>query len=334
MKLIGYLKSGMQIRNIPNGGFAIFYGDELKQDLLRFDTRGYLTQEQEVSAAADHYYIRASATDLYLLAKSNTYAPEGGYKLYVYSAKDLSAENNFDLRDANGDWLTVLTFDNDPATGDAFIAGCIINPQMQYHFLTPNDYVNDPYLGLFTLDLGSPARDMYANCSYWSDQKTPGISGGLFVDKDFYVKYATAFRDYKGNTIFAGTAIVGKATGADKYKLADGVFVRQDSTGKVVLDNNIPCDETKYFAPNGMLYTLDKKNFYRVVNPDTRTNYMIIDDEQNIYIYNANIRKVMRTIQHKDGNVKINVFPAKEGSIMVAEYNRKEKFTRFSIEAL
>ena len=71
-----------------------------------------------------------------------------------------------------------------------------------------------------------------------------------------------------------------------------------------------------------------------MVNPDTKTNYMIIDDEENIYIYNVSSRKVMRTIQHKDGNVKINVYPAKEGHIMVSEYNRKEKYTRFSIEVL
>jgi hypothetical protein len=71
-----------------------------------------------------------------------------------------------------------------------------------------------------------------------------------------------------------------------------------------------------------------------VVDPDSKSNYMIIDDEVNIYIYNANARKVVRTIPHKDGNVKVNVFPAKEGHMLVAEYNRKEKYTRFSIEAL
>jgi hypothetical protein len=61
---------------------------------------------------------------------------------------------------------------------------------------------------------------------------------------------------------------------------------------------------------------------------------MVIDDEANIYIYDVNHRKVVRTIPHKDGSVKINVFPAKEGHVMVSEYNRKEKFTRFSIEAI
>ncbi len=218
---------------------------------------------------AEHYYLRVSATDIYLLVKADVHVPQGGYKLFVYSAKDLNAGNNFDLRDASGDWLTVLSFDNDPATGDAFIAGCIINPKRQLQFTTADDYSYSPYLGLFTLDLGGPDKDMHVNCSYWSDKKFPGISeDGWFSDKNFYVKYATAFRDYNGNTIFAGTAIVEKQSGADKFKLADGVFVRQETSGKLVLDNNIPCDETKYFSPGWRhLYTLDKKDFYRGRQP-------------------------------------------------------------------
>jgi hypothetical protein len=294
-----------------------------------------MTHELDVPIA-DHFYLRATATDIYLLTKQKVHAPEGGYRLYVYAANDLEAENNFDLRDRNDNWLKVLSFDNDPASGDAFIAGCIINPRREKEFFTANDYAYSPYVGLFTLDLGNPHKDMNANCSYWSGASIPGISGyGQFTDKGFYVKYATAFRDYKGNTIFAGTALTGKGyVGAAKYKLADGVFVRQDSSGNIALDNSIPCDETKYFGDMGILAELDKKDFYKVDNPDTKNNYMIIDDEENIYIYNVSAKKIMRTIPHKDGNIKINVFPAKEGYMMVSEYNRKEKYTRFSIEAL
>jgi hypothetical protein len=335
-RLAGYLKYGMQIRNIPGGGFAFFYGDEVKQELLLFDTRGNMTHEQNAPTVAEHFYLRASAGDIYLLTKHDIRVPEGGYTLYVYSAKDLEAENNFDLRDVNDNWLKVLTFDNDPATGDAFIAGCIINPRRDQQFIIAKDYAYGPYVGLFTLDLGNPHKDMRANCSYWSGGNTPGISVyGQFTEKGFYVKYATAFRDYKGNTIFAGAALTGEGfVGNARYKLADGVFVRQDSIGNIALDNNIPCDETKYFNDIGNLYALDKKDFYKVDNPDTKSNYMIIDDEANIYIYNVEGKKVVRTIPHNDGNIKVNVYPAKEGYMMVSEYNRKEKFTRFSIEAL
>src|SRR5580692_3716860 len=65
MKLIGYLKYGMQIKNIPNGGFAFFYGDDVKQQLAVFDSKGNLTHEQEAPTVADHFFLRTSATEIY-----------------------------------------------------------------------------------------------------------------------------------------------------------------------------------------------------------------------------------------------------------------------------
>jgi hypothetical protein len=338
VKLIGYLKYGMQIRNIPDGGFCVFYGDDdVKRQLLVFDGKGSLVKERDVPLTfANHYYMRTSASDVYLLIKDNEHVPEGGFTLYIYSAKDLSATNNFPLRDSYDNWLKVLSFDNDPATGDAIIAGCIINPKRERQFFTGTDYSYAPYLGLFTLDLGNTHKDMNANCSYWSNENMPGIGrDGLFTDKGFYVKYATAFRDYNGNTIFAGSALIGEGfVGAATYKFGDGVFVRQEASGSIVLDNSIPCDKTKVFGPTAILFEQDKKEFYNVASPDTKNNYTIINDEENIYIYDVNGKKLMRTIPHKDGNLRINVYPAKEGHVMVSEYNRKEKTTRFSIEAL
>jgi hypothetical protein len=333
VRLIGYLKYGMQIRNIPNKGFCFFYGDEFSQKLTLFDMGGNLIHEHTIGEMAELYYLRTTASDIYLMMKKDVRVPEGGFKLFIYSSKDLGEVTNFDLRDANSNWLKVLAFDNDPVTGDAFVAGCIISQRMESRFMSAFDYANGPYVGLFTLDLGGPGKDMKVNCSYWDGEKMPGLSGeGLFTEQSFFVKYASAFRDFKGNTIFAGTAL--QLVGTAKFKLADGVFVRQEASGKIALDNNIPCDESKSFGPTGQVYDLDKKDYYKVVNPDTKSNYMIIDDEANIYIYHVNGKKVLRTIPHKDGNIKINVYPAKEGHMMVSEYNKKEKYTRFSIEAL
>ncbi len=195
-KVIGYLKHGMQIRNIPNSGFGLFYGDDIKQNLLVFDTRGNLTHEQPVEVIADHYYLRTSASDIYLLIKNDGRALEGGYKIYVYSAKDLDAENNFDLRDGYNNWLKVLAFDNDPVTGDAFIAGCIINPKKRAA-------VHHAY----RLFLHSLPGFIYS--SIWEIRKRICMpiavigsmkiflvfpADGLFADKGFYVKYATAFQ--------------------------------------------------------------------------------------------------------------------------------------------
>ena len=330
------LKYGMQIKNIPKHGFVFFYGDDVTQHLLVFDDKGALRHEQEAPMVADRFYLLASGEDVYLLTKQNGRVPEGAFKLYVYSARDLSEKNNFDLRDGYDNWLKVLSFDIDPATGDAYIAGCVINPKREAQFLTGYDYSFAPYLGLFTLDLGNPQKEMHANCSYWNNEQMPGIAAdGLFSNKGFYIRYTTAFKDYRGNTIFAGTALTGNGyVGAAKYKFTDAAFVRQDAAGGISLDSNVACDESKSFGSSDLLYQRDKKDYYIVTNPDTKTNYVIIDDEQHIYIYNVKEKKIARTIPHKDGNIKVNVYPAKEGHMMVSEYNKKEKYTRFSIEAL
>jgi hypothetical protein len=78
----------------------------------------------------------------------------------------------------------------------------------------------------------------------------------------------------------------------------------------------------------------DPNTYYPVKNGDTRTQYLVIDKAKDIDIYNVNQKKVARTIPHKEGNNLVTVYPAKEGYIMVSEYNQKEKTTRLSIEAL
>ncbi|HEV2480664.1 MAG TPA: DUF6770 family protein [Puia sp.] len=331
-----YLKYGMQIKNIAGKGFCVFYGDDSKKELLVLGADGKLARRRKIGFDAAGYLILTSGPSMYLLAKNNDDAPEGGFRIFTYPVADSSTEYKFDLKDKQGNQLKVLAFDNDPVTGKAFLAGCVINPDRTKDFVSAHDYARNPYLGVFTLELGKTQRDSKPVYSYWNNGNMPGISqDGLFADKSFYVKYATAFRDYNGNTVFAGTALVEKRLlGAAKYRLADGVFVFQDNAGKLRLDNNITCDETNYFGPGQILSMMDKKDFYKVVNSDTKTNYMIIDDAENTYVYNVNKQKVMRTIQHKDGSIKTSVYPAKEGHIMVSEYNRKGKYTRFSIEAL
>ena len=336
VQLISYLKYGMQIRNIAKTGFCVFFGDEAKRDLLIFDTGGRLRRDKKISADATSFYVFSSSPNIYLITRTTGFIGEGGYKLYTYSTADSTTEYKHDLKDEHGNWLKILSFDNDPVTGKAFLVGCIINPDRTRDFITARDYSRNPYLGVFTLNLGNNDKDIQAVYSYWNKETIAGISGdGLFTDKSFYVKYATAFKDYDGNTVFVGSALVEKRLlGAAKYKLSDGVFIVQDAKGNLRLDNNIPCDETNYFGPASAVADWDKKDFYKVVNSETRTNFIIIDDQDNTYIYNVNGKKLMRTIQHKEGHTKKGVYPAKEGHIMVTEFNRKERSTRFSIEAL
>lgn len=331
------LKSGIQIKNLAGTGFCAFYGDETERELLIFNTSGHLIRKKKIVPDAHYFFLEASASDIYLMTKVDGNPAEGNYKLYTYPVSDSLKEFSFDLKDKQGNWFKVITFDTDPNTNKAFVAGCIINPDREKDFITAHDYARNPYLGVFSMTLGATKEATKTTYTYWSNGNIAGINqDGMFSsDNEFYAKYSTAFKDFNGNTVFVGSALVEKRLlGAAKYKFADAVFVTQDAKGQLKLDNHIPCDETGYFGPGGQVYQLDHKDFYKVVNQDTHTNFIIVDDLENSYIYNFNGKKTMRTIQHKDGRIKTRVFPAKEGHIMVSEYNSKEKQTRFSIEAL
>ena len=78
----------------------------------------------------------------------------------------------------------------------------------------------------------------------------------------------------------------------------------------------------------------DRCGYYTVRNSDTRTEYLVIDQPKDVQIYNVDQKKIARTIPHKDGNNLLTVYPAKEGYVMVYDFNKKEKTTRLSIEAL
>jgi hypothetical protein len=335
--IASYLKHSIQIKNIAGIGFAAFYGDDNLRELLVLDAGGKLIRRKKVTVDYPNYFLQTSGSTIYLLAKMHITPAEGGYQLFTYGTSDSVKEFVLDLKDKQGNYLKVISFDNDPSTGKTFIAGCVINPDREKDFITARDLSRSPYLGVFSMTLGTTRSDAKTTYSYWSNENVPGVNkDGLFAgENEFYARYQTVFRDYSGTTVFVGSALVEKRLlGAAKYKFADAVFVTQDAKGKLKLESHVPCDETPYFGPAGQLDQLDHKDFYKVVNQDNHTNFIIVDDQLNIYIYNFNDKKLMRTISHKDGRTTIHVFPAKEGHILVSEYNSKEKQTRFSIEAL
>jgi len=95
--------------------------------------------------------------------------------------------------------------------------------------------------------------------------------------------------------------------------LTDVVLIKQNTKGFIYFDNTLPADNTIFYRELVPIAYYNHRNFYGTVNPDTKTNYLIVDDVKNIVIYNVNKRKMQRTIPHKDGQIKTNVFPAKEG---------------------
>jgi hypothetical protein len=122
--------------------------------------------------------------------------------------------------------------------------------------------------------------------------------------------------------------------GTRKAKLTDVTVFKLDPKGALSIENSIAANHTSFYKASVPFALYDTRSFYDVSNSDSKNNYLLIDDDKEIIIYNVTQKKVARTILHKEGKLQISVFPAKEGHVTVAEYNKKEKTIRYSIEAL
>lgn len=356
----GELHQSIQLVNIPQKGFTCFYGDESDNYLVAYDLKGNQLWKKGVGRLAKAYYLMGSADGSYLLSKKEGDKLEGGYEIAGYSHDSKMAFEKLAMKDKQGNSLKVLGFDNDPVSGKPYVTGVIINPERN-GITTLKDATRMPYIGVFTMQLKGPKKaDVSQNFSYWSRNQSGMMDEkGRFLQTNDYAYFNQGFMDHEGNTYFAGSAIRRSTqwgtvaasvilsplivvspmllaiTGTQKCKVADALLMKQAPDGKLSYANTIPCNHTGYKLAKALFYLVGpQKQFYKVSNTDTKTDYLIVDDIKDIVIYNVTGGKVARTIPHRDGSVRTNVFPAKEGHVMVTEYNRKEKFTRVSIEAL
>ena len=355
----GKLKEDIQLRNVPQKGYALFYGDDSKKNLVIYNPAGKQTWQTPVTDEAQAYLMLASGTDVYILMKKKNDMLEGGYELLSYGIKDSSTYSKLKLKDKQGNSLKVLAFDNDPVTGKPFLSGNIISSSRGNNIGSSIDLSTGPYAGVFTINLtGHEKSEINEVYTYWSDGSQPTISKkGYYWEQHSLAKYERSFKDYQGNTYFAGSAIhkgpkwinlaIATATlpliipppiilmfGTSRTKIKDAMLLKQTPKGAITVESSIPANNSKFFRSRWPLYMKESRGYYTVTNSDTKTNYLIIDDKKDIVIYNVSQKKVVRTIAHKDGNIRTYVFPAKEGHVMVSEYNKKEKYTRYSIEAL
>jgi len=355
----GRLKHNIQLRNITGKGFACFYGDDNKNDLLVFSAAGKLLWQKQVKESADDFTMLTSGTEIALLVKMKEEMKEGGFQVLSYNAIDSTAYPKFLLKDKKGNALKVLAFDNDPVSGKPYLAGLVIDPQRGNHYGYGRAVKHGPYTGVFSISLnGHTKKDIQASFSYWND------GSQSFIDKTGYLPQAheyayieRAFKDYQGNTIFAACGLKSQVRwgsiagavltvwtiygapaflygGTNRYATRDVLLFKQDAAGKLDLTTTVPAPRSSYGYAISPVSAYDPNSYYTVKNSDTRTQYLIIDKAKDIDIYNINQKKVARTIPHKEGNNMVTVFPAKEGYVMVYEFNKKEKTTRLSIEAL
>lgn len=356
----GHLQHHIQLTNVPQKGFTVFYGDEADNYLLAYDDAGKQVWKKAVGKLAKGYYMLGTNEGAYLLSKRDGDKIEGGYEINGYG---FAGNVNFEklaLKDKQGASLKVLGFDNDPKTGKPYITGTVINPERN-GIVTFKDATKQPYIGVFTWQLnGLQKSDVVKNFSYWNNDKTGMVDEkGKFLQTGMYGYFNHGFVDQQGNTYFAGSEIrrrpqwgtIGVAlllsplvitspmiiamAGTSKCKTMDAMLLKQTPDGKLSYHSTVPCNHGSYKAAKSLFSVFGpQKEFYQVSNADTKTDYLIVNDTKDIVIYNVTAGKVARTIPRKDGKISTGVFPAKEGHVMVTEYNKKEKYTRVSIESL
>ncbi|MGN6193405.1 MAG: DUF6770 family protein [Ginsengibacter sp.] len=356
----GDLNHQIQLQNVSGKGFACFYGDANGCNLIAYDFKGNQLWKKSIEDKQD-FALFASKSDVYLLQKEKEKYIEGGGSLTGFNFEDGSSYPKILLEDKDGRSLSIMNFGTDPATGNPFICGKIIDTKNGNHIGLVKNYTHAPYDGVYTMEVnGHDKKDLKKTFVYWNDgSQKPGISKlGYMSDTKSFTVLTSAFRDYNGNTYFVGSQLVKKvkigsiiasvitaptiiapiiilSIGTSKCKLLDANVVKLSSKGTLSLDNTIACANSKFWRSNTDVATVNGgRNFYSLGDAESKSSFVIADDSKNIMIYNVDQKKVVRTIPHKAEGIVTSIGPAKDGHFMVIEYNKKEKYTRLSIESL
>ena len=117
-------------------------------------------------------------------------------------------------------------------------------------------------------------------------------------------------------------------------KYTDAFLMRQDSMGRLANTNTIELANSGYQSMYGYVDASSTMAVYTVTNTASKNNFLIVADRTNSIIYNVDTRKIVRKVPRVEGKTYTSIYPAKEGHIMVMEYNRSARETKLSIEAL
>ncbi len=361
-QFIGYgdLKHPLQVTNIPQQGFACFYGDAISNHLLRFNVEGKEHWQKTIPMAAKGFTLHASGDNIYLLAKRESDYDEGGFEMLAFSSTG-NEYKKVEMKDKKGNALKVLSLGNDPVSGKPFLSGYIIDPERGNKHTNTKDLARGPYIGVFSMNLNDPAKgEVEEVYSYWNDgSQMPVLSKkGYNYKTECYTLFSKAFHDNNGNTYFVGSAFDKKtrwgtittsvilsplvfvspyllyAFGTQKSTLKDITVLRQSPDGKLTFERPLSGNNVMYFPAKVPMNFYNNRRFYHATNTNTHSNYLVVNDVKDVIIYNVEQKKIARTIPHRKGSIYYNVLPAKEGHVLVTQYNAKERSTNYSIEAL
>lgn len=352
-------KQDIQLKNIAGAGFAAFYGDKSKKPLLTFNAAGEKISERQVKEVAASYYLHTAGDDIYLLTqKGEEYS--SGYTLYGYNGTSASPTLKLQLKDKKQRMLDILGFGNDPATGKLFISGVVGGKTWNNSMNSVYDIFKGGLQGVFKMDINSAHKeDVKTVYSCWADSAGNDItSKGYINSAQGHIVPRPSFRDFDGNTYFLGSRLAAKKhkgaiiagmvmlplliptyilqeTGAyGSYSLDDVLLMQMDKNGKLIYVDSIGTERYKQKRVSPAFKLVDNCSFYSLTNPDTKTSFLIVKGEKDITIYNVHDKKIVRKISRSNNEVKTNIYPAKDGHIIVSEYDEKEKSTRLSIEAI
>lgn len=357
----GVLKHRIQLKNMKGKGFACFYGDDNKCYVIVYNPEGKNIWQNDFMQGAESFMMLTSQQDIYLLYKKKEKLLEGGYWLMGFNVETNAAFAKYDLSDKDGHSFGVRAFGNDPLTGRPYVAGVILHNRKGNAAMTVKQLAHGPYIGLFTSQIKhSGTSDIETVISNWSSHSQPEFSSkGRYQATKSFMLFQPAFKDYEGNAYFAGTSFKRKPrwgaigasvvtaplvipplwilmlTGSQKVQSRDALLFKQDKNGTLSYVNSIPTTHSRYMTGKISFFErMSLPEYDAVANSDTKSNYLIVSDKKNVNIYSVKQQKLIRTIPRKDGSVTTTIYPAKEGHIMVSEYNKQEKTRRFSIESL
>jgi len=353
------LRKGVQIQNIKDKGFAVYYGQGKDRDnkLVFYSIDGKRGWQKKLPNF-ENYILQVAVTGIHVLAQPKLWSEVD--ELLTYDILTGEAAKPLKLMDPKQNNLKLLAFRTNPETGRLNILGQVINPDTKYYPQTYKSYKKKPYIGIFSFDFnGMDKKEIKTLYSFFNVDDKGQVFDEKFrlvsTDSKNYLIFNEAFLDSKGNAYFGanrvqqktrvGTVVssivtlpffivpiaLGSYIGYTKFRQVEGQVVMLKSDGTTSLHAELPSAyETSY---NFRLPYIPEKDF-KYVKGLSEQDYFLFTDSKQLTIYNVQKNKISRTIPLKDGKESLKIFPAKQGYFMVQQYNSKEKSTRLSIEAL
>lgn len=342
------LKNPLRVTNITGKGFAFVYGDGPYEYTVSTSGQINLFGKAKEVASNEHILVynlegkrqwhrilpqakslalnvTSMGDNIYTLRKCEGKVPEGDFELLTYQFNDSTKMIKKSLIDDKQNPLRVLGFRKALSGKSAYLAGIIVNGKMKsrvavmYETYDYSTLTNGFYAGTFHFELNG--ENPVAHYAYWNDESMePAISKkGCIESINAYGLYTSCFDDFAGNIYFAGTSI------SKRQRVTDFVPVlKHDLNGKLSLHSTCNLDRASL-----------ERDFLAIADEERQENFLVIEDEKKVDIYNLSNSKIVKTILRAPENwISVEVYKAKSGHIMVSEQNRKEHTVKLSIEAI